>query len=77
MHGARDAPLQLIAYVSRLEAAHAAALAALPEAARKRFWARHSEASAEPGAEKWQLPRAIAIADEAAFRARFADEADG
>ncbi len=60
--------------MSRLEAAHAAALAALPEATRSRFWARHKDASAEPGAEKWQLPRAVPIAGEAAFRRRVAEE---
>jgi hypothetical protein len=74
MHGPQQAQLALVEYVSRLEAAHAAALAALPEATRARFWARHADASAQPGAEKWVLPRPMAAAAEAEFRARFADD---
>lgn len=74
MHGPKEAQLKLIAYVSELEAQHAEALAALPEATRQRFWARHAAASAQPGAEKWILPRPMTAEAEAAFRARFAHE---
>ena len=73
MHGPQEAQLQLAAYVSRLEAEHAAALSALPEAAKQRFWARHAEASAVPGAGRWVLPRPIALAAEQEYRVRVAD----
>ena len=72
LHGPQEAQLQLAAYVSRLEAAHAAALSALPEAARQRFWARHADASAVPGAGQWVLPRPIALAAEREYRAQVA-----
>jgi hypothetical protein len=73
LHGPQEAQLQLAAYVSGLEAQHAEALSALPEAAKQRFWARHADASAVPGAGRWVLPRPIALAAEQEYRARVAD----
>lgn len=70
LHGAAAAPARLIEHISGLERRHAAALARLPEATQRHFWARHADASqAEGQSGRWALPRAIAIADEPAFRA--------
>jgi hypothetical protein len=74
LHGSAGAPLKLIELIRELEKQHAAALQALPDAYRHHFWARHVEAAAQPGSEKWVFPeRLLSIpAEEHAFRVQCA-----
>lgn len=62
----RDAQMKLVTRISHLERQHESLLAALPAAFQKQFHARHKQAAAEPGAEKWVFPNPIL--DEVAYR---------
>lgn len=75
LHGVEHAPLRCASYISSLEAAHASALAELPDTTRALFWSRHADASSVPGSGRWAMPRLIPIASEASFRERHSDEA--
>lgn len=61
-----EAELKLVERISRLEAEHRALLAQLPPEAQAHYWARHKQASAEEGADRWCFP--APIFDEGGYR---------